>query len=926
MENQHALWAKKGEQDGQYYWLPLLQHLEDTRQICGLLWEHWLSPGVRWFLCKNAFGGVSDDLVKRTLQLLGALHDLGKATPVFQHQEGRYSDTEGDAVLLERLERTGFVGIRDTHFPSRKSSPHTLAGQTLAMRFGMKEDLASVIGAHHGTPLQNSALVRVQSSFLTNYYQSEKETDTIYKKWQCVQESIFNRALSSNGFASVGELPAVTQPGLVLLSGLLIMADWIASNEQYFPLVPVDSCPAFDSSYRIQAGWMKWFKTMPWVAVGKADADEYYNQRFAFQKQGFFVRSAQRLFFDAIQQTEAPGLFILEAPMGVGKTEAALIGAEQLAYKTGRSGLFFGLPTQATANGIFPRLLSWLQSVDEEFGEAVSLRLVHGKAMLNPQFAELPKQMDEGTEDGIIVNEWFSGRKTKSMDEFIVGTVDQFLLMALRQKHLALRHLGFSNKVVIIDEVHAYDAYMNQYLLQAIRWLGAYHVPVILLSATLPADRRAELVDNYLRGSGQPLSKSNAESVSLDTAAYPLITYTDGMTIKQCIAPLESTQKEIQVETYSDDLYEKVAELLSQGGIIGIIVNTVKRAQTIAEECVRRFSEPVVEVLHSAFEATQRAKKEEALLQTLGKNGQRPKVKIIIGTQVLEQSLDIDFDVLLTDLAPMDLLIQRIGRLYRHNRPRPDAHQQPTVYVLETDETLTFDSGAEAIYGGYLLAKTQLVLPKVLHFPVDISPLVQKVYGSEVCLPDPSLKARYEELKEDHEGRQGKRKEKAKYFRLAPPIYRARMYQGTTLDGWLHGDEYEGKTEEDAYAQVRDGEEIIEVVALQKIGKGYGFLGDNEDISASLDDRNTVQEILCHTLRLPAILCKEWSIGVTIQELEEKRQTFFYNWAENLYLKGMLALLFNENQDVVVNGYRLHYNRKYGLTVEKEQESQGGEI
>lgn len=83
MENQHALWAKKGEQDGQYYWLPLLQHLEDTRQICGLLWEHWLSPGVRWFLCKNAFGGVSDDLVKRTLQLLGALHDLGKATPVF---------------------------------------------------------------------------------------------------------------------------------------------------------------------------------------------------------------------------------------------------------------------------------------------------------------------------------------------------------------------------------------------------------------------------------------------------------------------------------------------------------------------------------------------------------------------------------------------------------------------------------------------------------------------------------------------------------------------------------------------------------------------------------------------------------------------------------------------------------------------------
>lgn len=561
--NQDALWAKKGEREGQYYWLPLSQHLEDTRQICGLLWEHWLSPGVRQFLCEEAFGGASEDLVKRTLQLLGALHDLGKATPAFQHQEGRYSHSEGDEILLERLEQTGFVGIRDAHFPSRRSSPHPLAGQTLAMRYGMKEDLASVIGAHHGTPLQNSALIRVQRSFIANYYQSENETDSIYKKWECVQESIFNRALSSTGFTTVGELPAVTQPGLVLLSGLLIMADWIASNEQYFPLVPVDSYPAFDNSYRIQAGWMKWFKTMPWAAFGKADVDEYYDQRFAFQTQGFSVRNAQRLFFDAIQQTEAPGLFILEAPMGVGKTEAALIGAEQLAYKTGRSGLFFGLPTQATANGIFPRLLSWLQSVDEEFGEAVSLRLAHGKAMLNPQFVALPKQLDEDKEDGIIVNEWFSGRKTKSLDEFIVGTVDQFLLMALRQKHLALRHLGFSNKVVIIDEVHAYDAYMNEYLLRAIRWLGAYHVPVILLSATLPADRRAKLIDNYLRGRGQPLVKSNVSSISLHTAAYPLITYTDGMTVKQSIVPLESTQIEIQVETYSDDLYEKVAELLS---------------------------------------------------------------------------------------------------------------------------------------------------------------------------------------------------------------------------------------------------------------------------------------------------------------------------------------------------------------------------
>ena len=236
-------------------------------------------------------------------------------------------------------------------------------------------------------------------------------------------------------------------------------------------------------------------------------------------------------------KTEKPGIFIVEAPMGIEKTEAALVTCEQLAYKTDRNGLFFGLPTQATSDGIFPRIKSWLTSIKSELKDNISLRLVHGKAYLNDEFTSLARNINiDGEEnENIIINEWFSGSKKTSLDDFVVGTVDQFLLLALKQKHLPLRHLGFGKKVVVIDEVHAYDAYMNQYLLEAIQWMGAYRVPVVILSATLPEERRIKLLINYMIGMGKKWKKSERvkRDESLKTTSYPLITYNDGDEIHQ---------------------------------------------------------------------------------------------------------------------------------------------------------------------------------------------------------------------------------------------------------------------------------------------------------------------------------------------------------------------------------------------------------
>ena len=294
-------------------------------------------------------------------------------------------------------------------------------------------------------------------------------------------------------------------------------------------MIRLDDSEDIDMNKRCEKGFNDWKdenKSDIWCPEVFGDYNYLFKEGF-----GFNPRDVQSKLADAVNNAKNPGIVILEAPMGLGKTEAALIAAETLAAKSGRSGLFFGLPTQATSNGIFPRIAQWLKSLSQDMEEKRALRLVHGKAFLNDFYTGLAKasNMDEDGEErgSFVVNQWFAGKKVAIMDDFVVGTVDQLLIMALKQKHLALRHLGLSKKIVVIDEVHAYDAYMDQYLNMALEWLGAYNVPVILLSATLPKKSRADFIDHYLMGKGRRMGRDEKNKLMADD--YPLITYTDGL-------------------------------------------------------------------------------------------------------------------------------------------------------------------------------------------------------------------------------------------------------------------------------------------------------------------------------------------------------------------------------------------------------------
>jgi CRISPR-associated endonuclease/helicase Cas3 len=412
-----------------------------------------MNDGQRQYIIRS-LSQPTEDNAKSLVRFLAAIHDEGKATASFQVKEGFIPTPDLDAQLLERMERNGFkeVTVKST---AQNVRPHALAGQAILYWYGVKEDIASIIGGHHGKPLDYEYEYLEQTSYKENYFQVHDENDPIYKNWQKVQREILEWALGESGFEAVENLPNITQPGQVLLSGLLIMADWIASNEDFFPLIDIEEVDVPDQKSRLENGWDDWFRSYPWSVEYLANPNTLYTSRFNFDE----PREEQAAFTKVIDEIEEPGIIVFEAPMGLGKTEAALVAVEQLAKKTGRSGLYFGLPTQATSNGIFPRIKDWVTSIQQESGDSYPIRLAHGKAALNDSFMGVSRNIDIDGDGSVFVNEWFSGRKTSALDEFVVGTVDQFLMVGLKQKHLALRHLGFSKKVIIIDEVHAYDIY-----------------------------------------------------------------------------------------------------------------------------------------------------------------------------------------------------------------------------------------------------------------------------------------------------------------------------------------------------------------------------------------------------------------------------------------------------------------------------------
>ncbi|WP_217998454.1 CRISPR-associated helicase Cas3' [Actinomadura rubrobrunea] len=945
-----VLWGKSAGKAGGHTNL-LLQHLLDTAAVAELIWDHYLATWVRQVLDDVAGDGVG----RRFFAWICGVHDFGKACPAFQHL---------DAAGAALVRRAGLVW--DERVVARHRWRHDRAGGLL-----IREHLAAarwsdlnidwvwpLVAGHHG-------LFPTLGEVTKPDRRARGRLSGRTPGWRKAQSELLSAFTTALGYDDV----AAAEPKLVpnravqlQLSGFVVMSDWIASDQAHF--VGVDSLARVSmDGARERAGlaWKRLGLRGGWGELPPPGRDAF-RQRF-----GDDPRQAQAMVVDIAARMDAPGLVVVEAPMGEGKTKAALLAAEVLAARWGMDGVFVGMPTQATCDPMFTAVRSWVEAIDPSLASQVAL--LHGKRMFNRHWRDLLEDDDPcpddrftgveedeyGLEDpyGVASGstdpqtvperrapaEWFLGAKRGLLSPFVVGTIDQLLFAATRTKHVMLRMAGLAGKVVLLDEVHAADVYMSQFLAEGLRWLGQAGVPVVLLSATLPPAQRRELLAAYLSGAAS-YEDVDALDVGMvpEPDGYPSVTavWWAGSAVGHAVQSSRSWRPDLQVAVEvlperpggsTDDpdapspgdeqVVALLRERLADGGCALVIRNTVARAQRTFGALRTVFGDEV-RLLHGRLCATDRADRTEECLSLLGpptsEGPGRPHRLILVATQIAEQSFDVDADLLITDLAPMDLMLQRIGRTHRHaGVRRPERVSEPRVVVTGfapgDGAPPWFPQAATRIYGRYLLLRTAALVCAYAggswSVPGQVPRLVADVYEGDRQVVPASWAEAEREAQADWVARQRARAESAEPFLLS----RRGEHTRPTLEGLHRGSTRDGLSEEHHRAMVRDGEPGIEVVMVRRDDHGYRtlsgrWLGVHGDAS-----RDVLDDVLGGTVRLPTALTEE--AERTLAPLE--------GWRDHPWLRYSRALVLDASGVARIGDHVVRYDRLLGLVEESRR-------
>ncbi|WP_214364578.1 CRISPR-associated helicase Cas3' [Pseudonocardia sp. H11422] len=932
-----SVWAKTGrdplDTTAVTHWLPLHQHLADTAGVAGLLVDRWMSPQVLVRLARDLDGDVAE--VRRLVTWLAAVHDVGKASPAFAVQNDHLADMMRDRGLAAP------PGLKND--PQRSRARHEYVGQHAVRRWladelgfnfrGAAAQLAGVVGAHHGVPSTPSdiALVRERSDLAGR------------GEWEQARAAVLRWATDLVGGPAAMKRFAdatISRPSQVLLTAVVILADWIASNDELFRLDPLHTAhepprrPDPDrTAARVAAGWKELELPPRWAARPVDDVRATFAARFC--RDPATVRPVQVAAVEAALAQERPGLVVVEAPMGEGKTEAALLAAEALAARSGADGCFVALPTRATTDAMFGRVLAWMRTLPD-LAVDTSVMLAHGTASLNDEYRGLlwrgrVRDVGDCGDEAGIAHHWLRGRKKGPLAQFVIGTVDQVLVAGLKSRHLMLRHLALAGKVVVIDEVHAYDVYMSSYLDRVLHWLGSYGTPVVLLSATLPAARRAELVAAYDSGRG------GGSAPLLGDPGYPVV-LASGSPPRP--APASGTPRPVVLEHLAEDpelddldaLVKTLRAGLADNGCAVVVRNTVARVQKTADRLVAEFGEDHVTVAHSRFLACDRARLDAELLRRFGPPGhgtERPPLHVVVASQVVEQSLDVDFDLMITDLAPVDLVLQRMGRLHRHARPRPPALEQPRCVLTGVEDwagvPVRAIAGSRRVYGEHVLLRAAALLTgrERVTLPIDIAPLVQAGYGEPIPGPTEWHDA-MRAAQQTHELEIVRRRAKAAEFLLGE-VGRPKA----TLDAWVRagvGDTDADTEDPRRTGQVRDGAESVEVLVVQRDRDGGILTPDwipkDAGVQIPLDEQvpgDLARTIAACALRLPVGMSQLNPVGDgVIRALE---QNHYASFDRSPLLSGQLVLVLDGDRTAELRhgaaAFRVTYDPGRGLLHEQ---------
>jgi CRISPR-associated endonuclease/helicase Cas3 len=743
-------------------WHGLAWHCLEVGLTTQELWRSSISARRRAHLAQNI--GIEETVLERWIGFLAAVHDYGKLSSLFQSlvdaQKWRIEDAVGRQLVF--LDRQG------------GEPRHGLVSSVLLIprfeeAFGMDtlvaERYALITGSHHGIfPVQSQLMAASERASIGDGV------------WEAARRQLFDWLRSA--FKLPESLPQALLSTILsyfdaaFLTGLISIGDWLGSDNIATPFrtnaesieQAVKSTQKRIECGLDQSGWL-----IPPVAIPATTfADAIRTLPPEAQP-----RTSQSFAASVISSMTGPGIAIVEFPTGSGKTEIALWAAAHWAERFGVDGFYIAMPTMATSDQLFDRVRKHLEKHLDGRNDPVNVQLVHGQASLsvanalqtdrNRSLADgIHRQTelsgsDEGFDTLIQTYTWFLPSKRGLLARYGVGTTDQTFLGILRTKHFFVRLFGMAGKTVVFDEVHGYDVYMSELFDEVLRWLGAFGAPVVILSATLPSHRVQAMLEAYAEGAGW-----SVESAPL--AAYPRISVCDDRAIRSVAAPTErDLERTIALRwlplPVTDEsptwqaIGTKLNDLLRDGGTAALICNTVRQAQS-AFETLKEWFTPVDELtlFHARFRQLERADIQKNVLERFGKEVldpesgcTRPKRHVVVATQVIEQSLDLDFDVLFTLFCPTDLLLQRAGRMQRHMQldvcrlERFRGH--PEVWVAGFDsgsDPPAFLRGSTAIYSRYVLLRSWAALRDLseIQIPQDVSNLIEATYTPEYQPPD----------------------------------------------------------------------------------------------------------------------------------------------------------------------------------------------
>lgn len=719
------IWGKS-RSSGSVLWHPLLLHMLDVAACADAIMAR--EPVTTRERIGRILGKDWDE-ARGWILLLVACHDLGKACPGFQYK------WEMAESLLSRTGLRRPAGVDN-------SVNHAFVSQVVLTQILQNRDwptdlaelAADAVGCHHGERAHPSRI-----DHLGNNRRAMGD-----QGWADARLAMFEALVDVFRPGAFPAKESISGPDFMLLSGLASFSDWIGSNEEWFPFGTKEECenlPSWWEQRRKQADLA--LKSIGWeTRVPLSSEGRSFEVLFDLSP-----RPLQQAVVRAVQEVPGPCVLLVEAPMGEGKTEAAYYAHLELQRRFGHRGLYIALPTKATGNAMFGRTLKFLKSLREE--RVLDLQLLHGSNLLNETFQELrPSSIHNSDGEGNVrAGEWFTRKKRALLSEYGVGTVDQALLPILPVRHNFVRLWGLANRVVVFDEIHAYDAYTGTLLIHLLRWLLSMGSSIVLLSATLPPAVRRKLAQ---------VVKSELPD---GEAPYPRLSVFRRGAVKQVSFEADPKRRRTVrlggIEPDFATIRSAMEVRLERGGMGLALVNTVQRAQDLyrcfpdGEPLTRegwRVGKQLgdgteVFLFHARFPADRRQRREDEALTVFGEKGVRDGRKILIATQVVEQSLDLDFDLIVTDLAPIDLVLQRAGRLWRHTRAARSV-TEPCLLIagLCGDEPPSFSKPLwwGSVYREDILLRTWcLIRPRQdMVLPDEIDRLVQAVYEEQIEVPD----------------------------------------------------------------------------------------------------------------------------------------------------------------------------------------------